>query len=285
MNGGDAIMMIHARLAALSVMLLALAVAPGGIASRTDGAPGAQEKAAPQRLPGFLGADKVPDFRAILPGPPAGDSPLGEMDAEVFQAMRGLEGSARWRMAQQDADLAYATELERFSCALGARFDAAGTPALSRLLSRVMTDLGAMIGSSKDAYKRPRPFLAHEGALCLKPSDSLARSGSYPSGHAAAGWTYALVLAEIAPDRAAAILARGRAIGESRVVCGVHYVTDIDGGRTLATALVAALNGTAEFRAAVAAARQELEALRTGGAPAPDAAACTAQREMLRQPW
>jgi acid phosphatase (class A) len=275
-------MMIHARFAAVSAMVLALsAVSAGG----WTGAGADAREAAPQRPAGFLGADKAPDFRAVLPGPPKEGTPLGAADAAVFRDMRRLEGSARWRMAQEDADLSYSAELERFSCALGVTVDPAATPALSRLLSRTMADLGAMIGAAKKAYKRPRPFLKHEGALCLKPSDALARSGSYPSGHAAAGWTYALVLAEIAPERAAPILARGRAIGESRVVCGVHYVTDIDGGRTLATALVAALNGNAGFRGALADARQDLEALKAHGAKAPDEAACEAQREMLQRPW
>jgi acid phosphatase (class A) len=31
-----------------------------------------------------------------------------------------------------------------------------------------------------------------------------------------------LILAELAPERATPILNRGRAYGESRVVCGVH---------------------------------------------------------------
>jgi acid phosphatase (class A) len=282
----EGLMMIHRRLAAVSAMVLALSAVPAGMGGWTGGPAGAEARdMPPQRPPGFLGADKVPDFRAFLPGPPEAESALGETDAEVFDAMRRLEGSARWRMAQEDADLTYAAELGRFSCALGATYDAASTPALARLLARSMSDLGAMIGAAKDAYKRPRPFLEHEGALCLKPSDALAKSGSYPSGHAAAGWTYALILAEIAPDRAAPILARGRAIGESRVVCGVHYVTDIEDGRMLATALVTALNGNAGFRGAVAEARQELEALKADGAKAPDATICQADQEMLHRPW
>ena len=41
-----------------------------------------------------------------------------------------------------------------------------------------------------------------------------------PNLHPSAiGWTWALTLSEISPDQTDAILARGRAFGESRVVC------------------------------------------------------------------
>ena len=99
------------------------------------------------------------------------------------------------------------------------------------------------------------------------PSDELTASPSYPSGHSAMGWLYALLLAEIDPSHAAAIVQRGRAYGESRVVCGVHYYSDIEGGRMTASALVAALHGAPEFETDVASARAEMFSLR-GKAPA-----------------
>jgi membrane-associated phospholipid phosphatase len=40
----------------------------------------------------------------------------------------------------------------------------------------------------------------------------LGKQGSYPSGHSAAGWAWALVLAEVAPVRAEAILERAAAL-------------------------------------------------------------------------
>jgi acid phosphatase (class A) len=67
-------------------------------------------------------------------------------------------------------------------------------------------------------------------------------------------------------------------------VCGVHYLSDIEGGRTLATALVAAQSGSAEFAADLTAARSEIAALRsraTGG----DAATCKNEASELKTPW
>jgi len=38
-------------------------------------------------------------------------------------------------------------------------------------------------------------------------------------------WETGSVLTQVAPDRVTAILARARAFGESRIVCGVHSST------------------------------------------------------------
>ena len=43
------------------------------------------------------------------------------------------------------------------------------------------------------------------------------------------GWTVGLIMAEVAPDRATEILARARAFGEGRLVCGVHTLSALRG--------------------------------------------------------
>ena len=76
----------------------------------------------------------------------------------------------------------------------------------------------------------------------------LKDNGSYPSGHAAVGWAWALILSEIAPARNDAILARGRAFGQSRVICNVHWQSDVIEGRFIGAAVVARLHADPEFR-------------------------------------
>jgi acid phosphatase (class A) len=239
----------------------------------------------PPRLAGYLGRDHIPNHEVFLPPPPTADSVLGKADLEVYRATRALENSPRWKLAASDAALSQQALFNDFECAADVDLDAARMPALSHVLRRSMIDLSGIIGPSKERYARPRPFLVEEAPLCVTPSEALARSGSYPSGHSATGWLYALVLAELVPDRAAEILARGRAIGESRVVCGVHFVSDVDAGRTAAAAVVAALNGAADFYTDLAAARAEVDAARSGGGRKPDAAECAANQEMLQRPW
>ena len=149
----------------------------------------------------------------------------------IFEETRKLENGSRWQLAANDDRINLKALLEDFGCSAGADLSSVDAPALTRVLVRSSADLFPLIGAAKDAFKRPRPFLEHEGPICVMPSDELTASPSYPSGHSAMGWLYALLLAEIDPSHADAIVQRGRAYGESRVVCGVHYYSDIEGGR------------------------------------------------------
>ena len=96
---------------------------------------------------------------------------------------------------------------------------------------------------------------------------ALQTSGSYPSGHTAIGWAWALVLSEASPDRSEAILARGRAFGESRLVCNVHWESDVIEGRFMGAATVARLHDEPEFLADLEAAKSELAAARAKSLP------------------
>ena len=235
------------------------------------------------RAPGYLGADAVPDHLVFLPPPPAVGSPAGIADVAVFRAMRSLEGSSRWQLAANDDRIGSRKMLGDFGCAMGVDLAAVDAPTLARTLARANADLLPMVGNAKDHYRRPRPFVTESGPICVDVTPEFAASGSYPSGHSAAAWLYALLLSEIDPGNAAAIVARGRAFGESRAVCGVHYVSDVEGGRLTTTALVAALHGNSEFEADITAARAELAKARAA-APKPNAASCPAP-EALGTPW
>ena len=65
--------------------------------------------------------------------------------------------------------------------------------------------------------------------------------------------------------RTDALLARGDAFGQSRVICNAHWQSDVLEGRTVGAGAVARLHGDATFRADVEAARAELAAVRAKG--------------------
>jgi acid phosphatase (class A) len=136
-----------------------------------------------------------------------------------------------------------------------------------------------VVGQLKDFYKRKRPFLIDQGPICLPRTEELMKSFDYPSGHTTMSRVVGLLLAEIAPDRAVDILARARAFGESRVVCGVHTASAVEAGRTAGSAVVAALHSSAAFEVALSAARVELTALRKKAAPS--GASCAAEGATL----
>lgn len=116
--------------------------------------------------------------------------------------------------------------------------------------------------------------------ICTPEEEEMLRGdGSYPSGHTAIGWGWALILSELAPDRAEALLARGRAFGESRNVCNVHWRSDIISGRMVGAAAVARLHTNEDFLADMAAAREEITNMREKGLrPARD---CSAETRAL----
>ena len=107
-------------------------------------------------------------------------------------------------------------------------------------------------------------------------AQSLAKDGSYPSGHAALGWAWAQILASLAPERADALLRRGYAFGQSRMVCGYHWQSDVDQGRLVGSAAVARLQSDPVFSAQARLARQEIAAARARGLQ-PVASDCAAE--------
>jgi acid phosphatase (class A) len=234
-----------------------------------------------QKPPPYLDPAAIPDTTVILPHAPAKGTARYEADRKIFLRTRHLKGSARWAMAQNDNDYSDAALSKDFTCALGVAINPQDEPHLSQLVSRMTPDLLKAMRDAKNFNKRKRPFLIDKGATCIPITPDFAKSYDYPSGHATFSWSLGLILAEIAPDRATQILARARAYGESRVVCGVHNASAVDAGRTEASIVIAALRSSAEFRADLEAARSELAAARAKATPR---AGCEAENALVAQP-
>lgn len=216
---------------------------------------------------GYLTKGDAPDASAFLPPPPEAGSLRQQADVETYRATRALQGSDRWRQAASDNEIETPSAPRVFNEALGVAFDPAKMPSLTLLLGRMLGDLETIQTPAKQGYFRPRPFVAEPAATCFPPEPWLGRSGSYPSGHAAMGWAWALILSELAPDRADAILARGLAYGESRVICGVHYASDVEAGRLVGAAMVARLKADPTFQRDFIEARREIDRARLGRQP------------------
>jgi acid phosphatase (class A) len=212
---------------------------------------------------GYLSPDERPDSLALVPMPPAEGSAAMSRDQAASDEALALEGKPRWQLARLDAELRLPQAAQAFSCATGVKLDADGTPRLMKLLSRSASDLAFASSRAKNRYRRPRPFMTNGRQSCTPEREPLLRQdGSYPSGHAAIGWGWGLILAELIPDRADAILARGRGFGDSRVVCNVHWLSDVEEGRILGAATVAKLHTKSEFRNDLEGARTELATLK-----------------------
>jgi acid phosphatase (class A) len=239
--------------------------------------PTAGQNAAPARPPartGYLAPAQVPDVtRIVLPAPASGD-PRFAADMAIYRATRTLEGSPRWAMAIADDNVSTNGMLSAFSCPLGLAQLGENAPRVRALISRANVDTLRPALALKRLYQHKRPFQVEAGKVCLSDRGraALETDPDYPSGHTTASWEAGLILAELAPDASSDILARARAFGESRIVCGVHNASAVEAGRMTSTAVFAAQHASPDFRADMDAAREELAALR---AQAQKPARCT----------
>jgi acid phosphatase (class A) len=215
---------------------------------------------APTKLTGYLATGDI-DGQTVIGPPPAPDSPRGKADRTIYLDTRAQAGSLRWTQATKDNDLWNGGALERYACALGAPISATATPRTYHLLQRIELDARTVGTPPKDHYNRTRPLIGDDRPVCIKREGWMTTNASYPSGHAMAGWAWGLVLGEMAPARASGLMEAGREIGDSRVICGVHYQSDVEAGRMLGAAMVSREHASAAFRADFAAAKAELAAL------------------------
>jgi acid phosphatase (class A) len=271
-------------------------LAVGAISSGQNATPGATPAAPAATAVGDAAASRTPatprppnyvdaatfDYKTLLPPAPEKGSARYESDRQMFLQTRRFRDTPRWLMAAGDADAKPADFLKDFSCALDVELTPANAPMIAKLAQNLSSDSGRLTGSSKDYYKRERPYFIDEGATC-RPREETGKSFDYPSGHTIAGWAWASALADVAMERSSIILARGRAYGESRIVCGVHNASAVEAGRLAATAVAMLAQSSAQYQADLAAARAEYTGLRNKG-PRPEAARCADEAAMVALP-
>jgi acid phosphatase (class A) len=175
-----------------------------------------------------------------------------------------VHGRTKAEDAQAFADSSLAFGI--FEPAIGPDFSLEKLPRTAALLKQVKQEIGEIIDTSKNHWKRLRPYQLDPELSVGKPEPSFG----YPSGHSTRGTVYALVLAELFPEKRDAILQVGRNIGWDRVIIGKHYPTDIYSGRTLGQAIMRELEGSTAFKHDLAEARAEVQAaLEIARRPAP----------------
>lgn len=265
------------RFSLLLAGLLALSLLPGCSTPPADTSParsklGAVPEFHPElklgALQGYLDPKALPNSLALIPRPPAPGSAAFALDVEVATNTFALRDTPRFALAAADFELNVPHAMQVFSCALNTQITKENAPYLYNLLSRAFSDVALSTYAAKNYYKRPRPFQQNGEPLAVPEQRAfLEKDPSYPSGHTALGWGFALILSEIAPDRADQILARGRAYGESRIVCNHHWFSDVVWGRFMGAASVARLHADPTFLADLEAAKAEFAALRANGVP------------------
>lgn len=239
------------------------------------------QTAVPARVPGYLTSAQTSGvLRIVPPAPMTGDARF-QADMAIFHDTRLLEGTPRWKLAQSDDNLSVRGLLTAFACALGLALTPENAPKITALINRANEDAYIASDVIKQHYKHKRPFQVAEGTVCVSPQGkaALERSPDYPSGHTALSWETGLTLAELSPEHAVDVLARARAFGQSRVVCGVHNLSAVEAGWLTATAVFAMQMSSPQFRKDLGEARSEFASLRAAANSKPTS--CEAQVQIL----
>jgi acid phosphatase (class A) len=205
-------------------------------------------------MPALLAPDALrPEW--LLPAPPADDSVQGQ--AELAEVKRiSNEASPEVKAA---ADKDGATENVTFFADTISGFDVAKLPATKKLFDEVANEEDLRSKVFKAYYARKRPYQRDASiALCPSEGKGTTKPNSYPSGHTTVAFSMGVVLANLMPDKAQAILARSKLFAEHRMVCGVHFRSDLVAGQTLGTAIALKLMEVPSFETDFAAAKAEL---------------------------
>lgn len=133
-------------------------------------------------------------------------------------------------------------------------------PALQRMIQQALYDLEVGVFRLKTSFSRGRPY--HCCDLPLDPvfavgTDLHPAHPSYPSGHAAAAYTVALLVAELAPKHKKAMLHEAGKVARNREIAGLHFASDSAAGAKLAKQFVKLILARESFAARMDAARAE----------------------------
>jgi acid phosphatase (class A) len=191
------------------------------------------------------------DLVHILAPPPTPDSPAGKADLQAVLAAVNARTEASIKHAQDDDQ----RNVFRFADVMGPNFKTENLPLTTKLFEHVYKDGNAATLAAKNLFKRTRPFVVDPEIKIIveQPPDF-----SYPSNHSTFGNEVGILLADMVPENAVAIFARAADYAHNRVIAGVHFPTDVEGGRIAASVIDNTLMHNARFEADFAQAKAEV---------------------------
>lgn len=172
-----------------------------------------------------------------LPPPPAVDSPRQRSDLQAVLAAQAARSSEQVRQVQQD-DQWEDSVFHFASESLGVAFSVERLPLTQTFFRRVQEDLVQFLMPAKHTYGRPRPYEAEPLVKAVLPPPE---GDSYPSGHSMNGYLNATLLSMALPEKRTELFRRAQINADSRVIAGVHFPSDLEGGQISAAVLVARL--------------------------------------------
>lgn len=193
------------------------------------------------------------DTGLVLPAPSGADSP--ESKDELAELHRIEQSRTPEQVSRAKADDAE-EDIFAFKGVFGPGFNAESLPITAALGEHIKNEQSVVGGQLKREFQRPRPY---QSDTTLHPVCPMKEAhDSYPSGHAMTGYLEAFTLIEIAPEMRTAILQRADEFARSRMICGVHYSSDIEASRKVAYLVFGYILATPRFQKDLALSRQEM---------------------------
>jgi len=129
-------------------------------------------------------------------------------------------------------------------------------PITAAFSARVKNDESINATPAKDSFQRVRPYNLDKTLppICVTKT----KNDSYPSGHTTAGYILALALIDLIPEKRDAILARAEDYANNRLICGVHFPSDLQASKLLAYSIHSVMGINPQYQKEMTAARNEL---------------------------
>lgn len=202
----------------------------------------------------WLTPDSVNLTRELGP-PPAPNTPESKSELEAVIALTKARTPQREAVATEDAR----QSLVRFLEGMDIDISKKNSSEARSLFREADLEMELILHRFKLQYDRKRPFVTNKKAVTACKAKT-PNTSSYPSTHAATGTLFAALLAEAAPEIREKVDARAISYGESRVVCGYHYASDVAAGAKAGRLIAAALLANGPFRTRFNETRAEIRA-------------------------
>lgn len=209
-----------------------------------------------------------PDMNSLMDGPLTKDDLFFASDAEAYWHNKQFRNTERGALAEADVALDDNYLIGIFAaCSPAVEISEANTPAIVMLVRVLRLFFNSHAVNLKKSFAfRERPYLMLEEPFKYSQEErQLYGESSYPSRHALIGWGLAMALAEVMPDCQQALLTRGYDYGESRVIKGMCFASDIMAARVIAMCDLGKLHNENLFATLFEKAKQEYRLKRNLG--------------------
>ncbi len=205
---------------------------------------------------GFLTMEELPNAVKFLPAPPTSGAAYDE-DVKYYEWGKEQRKDPKVSANCLRQDTMDVTTI--FNEALGFKLLSYQNKEILDLVSWAVKDARKVSNPSKEYYKRLKPFqVFHEASLKDNAKSAMSSSTfAYPSGHAVRSWTYAFVLADVAPEYTKVLNKCADDYSMGRVIMGRHWKTDIDAGKMVAAKVYEKLKKSPAYQAQLKLAREQ----------------------------